>query len=154
MPIDVLANLLVRRPAGRRAEVATSPEVASPVPPSQMLKPFLQDARRPTFHLLHHNRWTKRRWTRHQYVHVIFADVTALDLHLQRKTRLPNQRPRSPCHFTRQYVIAILGHPHEVVPNIVYAVRTASVVRHAASGKARSLCKNSLPIRYVLKRLV
>jgi len=100
MPIDVLANLLVRRPAGRRAEVATSPEVASPVPPSQMLKLLLQQSRRPTFHLLHHHRWTERRWTRHQYVHVIFADVTALDLHLQRKTRLANQRPRSPCHFT------------------------------------------------------
>ena len=146
MPFDVVANLFFRHSAARRTKISPRPKMSPPVPLPQMRKLLLQFALgRPTFHFFHQLGWTQRGRTRGENVHVVLANVSLLDPHVQPETRLTDHLPGPIGHLSLQYVISVFGHPYQMIFDIVDRVRSAPVAVHF--WEARSLCKNSLPIR-------
>jgi hypothetical protein len=119
-----------------------------------MSKLLLQFAQRPAFYPFHQIGWTQGRRGRSQYVHVVLPDVPLLDPDIQTETRLPDQLPRPMDNLPLQNMIPVLGYPYQMVLDFVNRMRSASVSAHPYVEEVGSLRKTSLPIRYVLKRIV
>jgi len=111
-------------------------------------------AAQPTFYLLHQIGGAYGRRSRPEYVHMILAGAALFDPNIQTEACLPDQLPRSMGNLALQHVVPIFRHPYQVILDLVNRVRPASISARVLSGEARSLCRNSLPRRYVLKRLV
>ena len=108
MSLDILLNPLIRHTTDRRTKIPPCPKMLSPVSLPQVGKLLLHLAGRSTLDLLHQLRWTDRRRTRHQYMHVVLANMTLHDSNIQRLTLLTDQLSDATRHLPGQYMIPIL----------------------------------------------
>jgi hypothetical protein len=128
--LDIVMNLLFCHCSYRGAEVSSCPEMPSPISLLQVRKLVLQHLRRPSLQILHHLGRSQSWWTRHQQMDMVLAHVPSQDLDVSTHTALPDQLSCSFSHRSTQHMIAILGHPHKVVLDIIDCVRPFTILDH------------------------
>ena len=93
-------------------------------------KLILQLARRDAFQVLHHLRWTERRWTGNHQVDVVNTHMPFHNCDFTTHTDLTQNVARSLSDFSAQDVVAIFGHPDQVILNVVDRMRPFAIFRH------------------------
>ena len=133
MTLYVSSQLFFCHCAYRRAEVSPGPQMLPPIPLLQVREFILQHPRRSPFHILHNLRRAQAWRTRHQDMHMIFANMPLQYLDIPTQATLSDQLPCPQRHFPFQHVITILCHPHKMVFDIIHAMWSLSVLWHLTS---------------------
>jgi len=123
----ILLNHLLRHLACGDTEIAPCPKMLPPVPLLHLRKLFEYFPRCSSFHPSHNVGWRNIRGRRHKDMDVIFADHPSQDLDLVTLTSLADKFPHSDRKISHQHGIAVLGHPDEVVFDLVFCVATLAI---------------------------
>jgi len=125
--LNVLLDDLIRHIARTCSEIALSPQVSSPELPTQLAKLLQQFPTTASFDTLHQVAHRHLRGYRHQQMHMVNGYMSAQDIHLQRRTCLPNQFAQPNGYFAPQYRFPILGNPHHVIFQVIDRVGCFSI---------------------------
>ena len=128
MLLDIFPNLFLCDRTHRRTEVATCPQMLSPIAFLQVRELFLQLARRHAFELWHKLGWTQQRWTRHQHMDVIATDMPFHNLNVSAHCYRPENLPCPFRDLAAQALIAILADPHQVVLDVIDGLASLPIV--------------------------
>jgi hypothetical protein len=130
MMFNVGFNLLLSDSAHRAAEIASRPQVLSPVALFQQGKLILQFARRNPFDELGNLSRTERGWCRHHQMHMIATDMAFQNGDFTARTDLPDDFSRSFCRFTAPDLVTLFRDPHKVILDVVDRMCSLAIVRH------------------------
>jgi hypothetical protein len=126
--VNVLANLLFGYPSQAGTKIATRPDVLSPVAFLQVRKLLLQATRRGAFQVLHDFGRTQTRWATDQPMNRLFADRAFQNVNGSAHADWLDKVARSLGNFALQKVVAIFGHPHPVILDILHRMRPCALV--------------------------
>src|SRR5258706_1186688 len=132
MPFDIVLDLLLADGSGTRTEVATRPQMLTPIAFLQMRKLILQFARGSTLEILSNFGWRHLWRTRHQQVYVVNADMSLQDADVSAHTDLTDNFTHPLRYFSAQYLVAVLRHPHKVILDVIRCVRSFSILWHSS----------------------
>ena len=129
----VVTNHLICHLTHSSTEVTTCPNMLTPVTFFKMRELLLQHARRTTLDLLHY--LTRRQMPRgcNQDVNMIFAHVPLFYQQIVLLTYLSDHLPNSKFHFSCKNMVTVFCHPHKVLLDVVYRVRTFAIFHESPS---------------------
>ena len=110
------------------AKVAPCPKMTTPKPLAQMWKFFKQSARRSPLDSPHYFTCRHCGWCRNKNMYMVFAHNTLDYSNLKRLTRLSDKLSNSQSNIFRQYLVAILRHPHKMILDIEYRMTPISIL--------------------------
>ena len=144
MLLNVRRNHLVRNGARRGTARPTRPQLATPIPLVQCRVLFLQLARRLAFAGLQHiqHRLTGRR--RDKERHMRPTNMPFQYQHLMLHTANPNYVPCPLGYLTRQDMVALLRHPHQMILASIQRMRSLTITSfgHCATSGVSLAQKN------------
>ena len=129
----VVTNHLICHLTHSSTEVTTCPNMLTPVTFFKMRELLLQYARRTTLDLLHY--LTRRQMRRgcNQAVNIIFAHVPLFYQQIVLLTYFSDNLPNSKFHFSCKNMVTVFCHPHKVLLDAVYRVRTFAILHESHS---------------------
>ncbi len=132
MVLDIGLDLLLIDLTDGRAQIAPRPQVLTPIAFFEMREFVLQLARRSAFQVWHKLGWAVGRWTGHEQVDMVSADVPLKDGQIAAHADLPDQLTGTFCHFAFQELRPLCRHPHQVVFDGVDCVTPFAILWHLA----------------------
>jgi hypothetical protein len=119
MFLNVVFDLLFGNRAHRRTEIATAPQMLSPIPLLEVGKFILQFARRYPLQILHDFRRTQLWWAGQQQMNMISAHMAFQYHHLPAHTDLPHDLAGSFRYLAPQHFLAVFGRPYKVILDVI-----------------------------------
>lgn len=127
MRLDVLSDHLIGHIPSADGEIAPRPQVASPILAAQLTKLLQQTSAGTSFQALHQHADCQMWRHRQQQMDVVTGDMPTHDVHLQGRTRLPDQFAQAHCDLSAQYRLAVFGDPDHMILQVVNRMRRFSV---------------------------
>src|SRR4051794_23002868 len=128
--VNVGFNLLLSDSANSAAEIATRPQVLTPVAFLEQGKLVLQFARRNAFDILRDLGRSQYWRARQHQVNVVATDMPPQNGHFSAHTHLSDDFSRSLSGFTAQDLVSVFRDPHKMVLDIVDRMCSLAIVGH------------------------
>src|ERR1700716_2996273 len=135
MILEILKYSLVCDVVAGSAEVASRPEMATPVTFAKFWELHLNAMRRAPFDTANEVADRDMRWYLDEHVDMLFGQNARDDLYSQFLADLPNDGSYPLAQYSFQNLIAILGNPDDVVAMVKNGVTSGCIV-HRKTAKA------------------
>lgn len=123
MRLDILPDNLIRYITCRHSKVAACPQMPSPELAAQLTKLFQHPSATAAFQPLYQVADGQVR--RHRQVNMIHRYMPADDIHVQRRTRLPDQLAQRCCWSTHKTIL-LVGAIHRIAPTKMSSPTTSA----------------------------
>ena len=126
--LNVLLDNLVRHIPRASGKVATSPKVLAPELATQFAKLSQHQATTAPLEPLHQITHGHMRGYGDQQVEMVSPDMSFLDIHIQRRTSLPDQLAKANSSLASLHWLTLLGNPDQVVLEVIHSVRSFPII--------------------------